>query len=157
MVLPLITYRIIRNAINAHTHIEEMYSINSKIPKVRRPHMYPSVSHVSLADELGVSPSMNMIYGLPSINYVIEKSGSSMSHRECKYPLSILYTASAQIQYNLSLWRPLMGLLPRYPVCLPCDATRRQRSMSTLAQVMACCLTAPSHQLNQSWLIISKV
>ena len=29
--------------------------------------------------------------------------------------------------------------------------------MSTLAQVMACCLTAPSHYLNQCWLIFSKV
>ena len=28
---------------------------------------------------------------------------------------------------------------------------------STLVQVMACCLTAPSHYLNQCWLIISKV
>ena len=28
---------------------------------------------------------------------------------------------------------------------------------STLVQVMACCLTAPSHYLNQSWHIISKV
>ena len=33
----------------------------------------------------------------------------------------------------------------------------RQRSESTLAQVMACCLTAPSHYLNQCWLIISEV
>ena len=31
-----------------------------------------------------------------------------------------------------------------------------QRSGSTLAQVMACCLMAPSHYLNQYWLIISK-
>ena len=28
---------------------------------------------------------------------------------------------------------------------------------STLVQVMACCLTAPSHYLNQCWLIISEV
>ena len=33
----------------------------------------------------------------------------------------------------------------------------RQRSGSTLAQVMACCLTASSHYLKQYWLIISKV
>ena len=39
----------------------------------------------------------------------------------------------------------------------PNDAIWRQRSGSTLAQVMACCLTAPSHNLNQCWLIISKV
>ena len=39
----------------------------------------------------------------------------------------------------------------------PSDAIWRQRSGSTLAQVMTCCLTAPSHYLNQCWLIISKV
>ena len=32
-----------------------------------------------------------------------------------------------------------------------------QGSMSTLVEVMACCLTAPSHYLNQCWLIITKV
>ena len=39
----------------------------------------------------------------------------------------------------------------------PSDAIWRQRPGSTLAQVIACCLTAPSHYLNQCWLIISKV
>ena len=39
----------------------------------------------------------------------------------------------------------------------PSDAIWRHRTGSTLAQVMACCLTAPSHYLNQCWLIISKV
>ena len=39
----------------------------------------------------------------------------------------------------------------------PRDAIWRHRSGSTLAQVMACCLTALSHYLNQCWLIISEV
>ena len=39
----------------------------------------------------------------------------------------------------------------------PSDAIWQQRSRSKLPQVMACCLTAPSHYLNQCWLIISKV
>ena len=39
----------------------------------------------------------------------------------------------------------------------PSDAIWRCRSGSTLAQVMACCLAAPSHYLNQCWHIISKV
>ena len=39
----------------------------------------------------------------------------------------------------------------------PSDTIWRQRSGSTLAQVMACCLTVPSHCQNQFWLIISKV
>ena len=38
----------------------------------------------------------------------------------------------------------------------PSDTIWRQRSGSTLVQVMACCLTAPSHYLNQCWLIISE-
>ena len=37
------------------------------------------------------------------------------------------------------------------------DAICRQRSGSTLAQVMACCLTAPSHYLNRCWLIVSEI
>ena len=37
------------------------------------------------------------------------------------------------------------------------DAIWRYRHGPTLAQVMACCLAAPSHCLNQCWLIISKV
>ena len=39
----------------------------------------------------------------------------------------------------------------------PRDAIWPHRSESTLAQAMACCLTAPSHYLNQCWLIISEV
>ena len=39
----------------------------------------------------------------------------------------------------------------------PSDTMWWHKSGSTLAQVMACCLTAPSHYLNQCWLIISKV
>ena len=37
------------------------------------------------------------------------------------------------------------------------DAIWRHRSGSPLVQVMACCLTAPSHYLNQCWFTISKV
>ena len=39
----------------------------------------------------------------------------------------------------------------------PSDTIWQQTSGSTLAQVMAWCLTAPSHYLNQCWLIISEV
>ena len=37
----------------------------------------------------------------------------------------------------------------------PNDAIWRQGSRSTLVQVMACCLTAPGHYLDQCWLIIN--
>ena len=39
----------------------------------------------------------------------------------------------------------------------PSDAIRQHKSGSTLDQVMACCLMAPSHFLNQHWLLISKL
>ena len=39
----------------------------------------------------------------------------------------------------------------------PSDAIGRQGTESALARVMACCLTAPSHYLNQCWLMISEV
>ena len=39
----------------------------------------------------------------------------------------------------------------------PSDAIWWQRSGSTLAQVMDCCLMAPSHYLNGCWLIIEDV
>ena len=39
----------------------------------------------------------------------------------------------------------------------PSDAIWWQKTGSTLTQVMACCLTAPSHYLNQCWLIINEV
>ena len=39
----------------------------------------------------------------------------------------------------------------------PSDAIWQEGSRSTLVQVMACCLMAPSHYLNQCWLIVTKV
>ena len=39
----------------------------------------------------------------------------------------------------------------------PSDGIWWHESKSPLVQVMACCLTAPSHYLNQCWLIISEV
>ena len=39
----------------------------------------------------------------------------------------------------------------------PSDVIRRYKSGSILVQVMACCLTAASHNLIQYWLIICKV
>ena len=39
----------------------------------------------------------------------------------------------------------------------PSDTIWRQRSRSTLAQIMAYCLTAPSHYMKECWFNISKV
>ena len=48
------------------------------------------------------------------------------------------------------MWYSVNSLWPGDAICWP-------RSQSTLAQVMACCLTASSHYLNQCWLIINEV
>ena len=60
---------------------------------------------------------------------------------------------------TLSTSHSHIGHIPNYSFNSfgPSDAIWRCRSGSTLAQVMACCLTAPSHYLNQCWLIISNV
>ena len=52
-----------------------------------------------------------------------------------------------------------VGLAPKWCINTPWPngATWRQRSGLTLAQVMACCLAAPSHYLNQCCLIINRV
>ena len=60
----------------------------------------------------------------------------------CQFKIT---TASHRTQ-----WVSVKSLWPR-------DAIWWHRSGSTLAQVMACCLTAPRNYLNQCWLIISKV
>ena len=46
---------------------------------------------------------------------------------------------------------------PPQVLCTPGLATWRHRSGSILAQVMAWCLTATSHYLNQCWLNVSEV
>ena len=72
---------------------------------------------------------LSVCYQYAQINYMIWWVGVDYFHT---------------IQYYInSLW--------------PSDTIWRQRSGSTLAQVMACCLTAPSHYLHQCWLIIGKV
>ena len=56
-----------------------------------------------------------------------------------------------QLPYLCIVWHCCLNSLR------PSDAIWRHRSGSTLAHVMACCLMAPSHYLNQCWLVINKV
>ena len=60
------------------------------------------------------------------------------------------YTASGPIE---SLWPLLCWINSLWPS----NTIWRHKSGSKLAHVIVCCLTAPSHYLNQCWLIISKV
>ena len=58
--------------------------------------------------------------------------------------------------FSLS-WSKMLRPIFFFNSLWPSDAIWWQRCESTLAQVMACCLMAPSHYLNQCWLIISEV
>ena len=70
------------------------------------------------------------------------------------------YIKVVGITNSYLVWSVIQMIIPSNCMsCLnslkPSDAIWRQRSGSTLVQVMACCLTAPSHYLNLCWLIIS--
>ena len=56
----------------------------------------------------------------------------------------------AQVLMNLIMCSEINPLWPGDAIC-------QHGTRSTLVQVMACCLTAPSHYLNQCWLIIGEV
>ena len=59
----------------------------------------------------------------------------------------------------LEFWLNITNVVPKSPInpLRPSDAKWWQWSWTTLAHVMACCLMAPSHYLNQCWLIIRGV
>ena len=69
----------------------------------------------------------------------------------CFNPLCISPVGDCLLSYEVT-W-----LIESINSLCPSDAIRRHRTTSTSAQVMACCLMAPSHYLNQCWLIIDKV
>ena len=94
-------------------------------------------------------------------------------HISMKYYLKCksFYSGKWKWKCRLPKWRPsCLGLnmlrdtilqcfnvKEQINLLMPSDAIWRWRSWSTLVQVMACCLTVPSHYLNQCWLTISKV
>ena len=74
------------------------------------------------------------------------------------HPLALLEFSREQFHRNcfIHITHRIVFLKITYFNSLrPNDTIWWQISGSTLAQVMACCLTAPSHYLNQCWLIIS--
>ena len=69
-----------------------------------------------------------------------------LSHKDPKNMPPFWYAKLGDISPTLAAWVNSLW---------PSDTIWRQRSGSTLAQVMACCLTAQGHYLNQYWLIVS--
>ena len=64
-------------------------------------------------------------------------------------PISQIPQCTCPISHNAPFWNKMVQ-------CMVLNV-ERQKSRSTLVQVMACCLTAPSHWLNSYGLIISEV
>ena len=77
------------------------------------------------------------------------------SNTECERVFS--HGRKMRTEFRSSTGRDALSAMCVLNSLRPRDVIWRHRSGSTLAQVMACCLTAPSHYLNQCWLIISKV
>ena len=92
----------------------------------------------------------------------IARTSAPMILTICRISKFLSYKRKISIAFMHSLWKNdivckymLMFLLKNLPCkkvnsLRPIDAIWRHRSGSTLAQVMACCLTAPSHYLNTS-------
>ena len=98
-----------------------------------------------------------------NVEYLLLKTSISNTHNNCSLSLTHcglvtpfgvrdLVTIGSVLEMSTVLWRP-----QSFNSLWPSDAIWRQGSRSTLVQVMASCLTAPSQYLNQCWLIITKV
>ena len=108
------------------------------------------------------------LVGFVAPNHFLKKRQQSITWISAEIlPIRPLGTNLCEVQITISL-----KIFSEYVVCKmssilfkpkcvnslrPSDAIWRQRSRSTLAQVMACCLMARSHYLNQCWFTISKV
>ena len=122
-------------------HIVQHESIHEQIHIYysSEPWKYENISIIFIND------TWCFIYLQPAFNIVSFKKKISLTPRlewdliGC--PCGLMEMTLLTINLN-SLW--------------PSDTICRHKSGSTLVQVMACCLTAPSHYLNQCWLIISK-
>ena len=84
--------------------------------------------------------------------------GLIIIRHECLLQISRIFLSIRIVNFN-NLPRPcylIKGLKKTLISLWPSGTICRHKSGSTLAQVKACCLTAPSHYLIQCWLIISK-
>ena len=92
-----------------------------------------------------------MVWRRPGNNgiLVIERLGINFS--EILIEINVVLFKKTYVKLSFAKWRLFRLDLNSL---WPSDTTWRHGSGSTLAQVMACCLTTPIHYLNQCWLII---
>ena len=118
-------------------------------------HKYASDSTLIGSDN-GLSPGRRQVIMRTITGILLKWSLGNKLQRHFNRNLYIFVQENA---IKNVIWK-MAGILSRSQ-CVnslgPSDAVWRWRSWSTLIQVMACCLTTPSHYLNQCWLITSKV
>ena len=125
---------------------------------------HQAITHVNFDLSIPKSCDIHLNYqGLVTFTWITKVLWHSPElPRSCDIHMNAIHRQGARYQSLNHVWK-----LHYHPHLAPRessvnslwsnDAIRRQRSGSTLAQVMTCWLMAPSHYLNQCWLIISKV
>ena len=111
-----------------------------------------SIVNWTLNNKLHFNRNSNIFLQENVFENVVCEMSAILSRPQCVNVLVLCISSHPHLWYCTSLSRPQCVNSLR-----PSDAIWRHRSGSTLAQAMACCLTAPSHCLNQCWLIISNV
>ena len=107
----------------------------------------------TLGNLLPLSPLPNMATGMttPELYKYEDILMGFISHFKWYWQREIMHLKPLTTKRNWKkMWLCINSLWPS-------DVIWQQGSRSTLAQVMACCLTAPSHYLKQCWLMISGV
>ena len=100
------------------------------------------------------------IFGMSSYGWILKKRFNvqcdkwGLNNMAAQYQAT--FSGASLKKKTFSFWFTSYQLCPVNSL-RPSDAIWRHGTGSTLAQVMACCLAAPSHYLNQCWLIISRV
>ena len=85
-----------------------------------------------------------------SLNVLINQGTNTWSHH-------ITCTSTQKSHHNMVHCNNISMVQRDLNSLWPNDATWWHRAESKLVQVMACCLTAPSHYLNQCWQVISGI
>ena len=105
----------------------------------------------------------NYVFMIDFVNHLRTRSTSTLNHWEpdlCLIScLLVIWLISWELEItayfddDLCRWTTLLSHSALINSLWPSDTIWWHRSRWTLAQVMACCLMAPSHYLNQCWLI----
>ena len=130
------------------------------LPKTYSWVMLDFITFIRATDLVNIMPANGLVtsFTRPSADMTDIDSAAYHLHYKISITLNPLHWNAATVIWKLVLDDQSMVSYQGWINSLwPTDTIWRLRTGSILAQVMACCLTAPIHYLNQCWLIISKV